>query len=166
MWEMLNVLLREPGSGVELALLILCSLLVMTWTLSKMAKAVGTEETSAIASFAITLAGLGLILVGMVATRFYLLPVLGSNGGYPILLGVALAGSHLLVVPLMCITQRATIMGAIISWVVSLCATALVIATISYGFSLVRGGAEDMGKTKTRTEEMDRFLRQQAGPQR
>lgn len=159
MQEMLGVLLGQPTSPLEFWIILLVTFLMLSWAFGKTAKAAQAADMGPVLSMLVTALAIGAMLVGMQSLRVYVLPSLGSTGHHTLLLAGAFVSSWLVVVVVMRIIQKASLAASSISWVVGMLAATFMVTVISTVFGVVHKGEQDLENTKSRTQEMDQFLK-------
>ena len=134
-------LLGNPASLVETAVIGVAAVLVLMFVLSKAGSAFGISNTGFFYSLVVAMLGIVLLLVCMTAVKLYL-PAWENEGlRVWLLVGTGVVASLVLVVPLMCGIQRTGYVSALLTWLCSAAAAAVVIALVGGAFSLFSSGS-------------------------
>lgn len=88
-------------------------------------------------------------------------PMVGFPRSYPGTVGTAIVISFALVVPILCLIQRAEVLSAGLAWGMALMAAVCVVVIARVGFGVVTSGSVKAQETIERSTEMEAFLEQQ-----
>lgn len=157
--HMLFVLMGSFDSTTTHYVVLGVALLVMLFTLIKVAGASGATMASLPRALAVVVLGFALTLGAAIATKLYLLPQVPANEVTRWLPVVAAVVTLLVIVTPLC--SRITISGyfeAIFALALSLVAAALVVVLAHAGMQAFKSGDEGFMKTRERTERIDNLI--------
>lgn len=161
MQAVLDVLLGHPATPLARTLLLVLGGLTVLCSLIQMGGASGIPNVGRYYSLVVGGVGLFMILVGMVITKVHVLPRLSpSLATYALYLG-GFTFSTVAVVVVMCILQKASVSSAMATWFVSLFFAMVVVVIVGAVCDIVLEGSGKIQKTKSRTAEMEQFLKTQ-----
>jgi hypothetical protein len=128
--------------------------------LGRMERATDVQRSGPFMTVAIGLFGIASLLACHILIRRYVAPAMGFPSGYSATLTASALVSSLVVVPTMCILQRAKATSGLLSWGVSLCAAIFVVIIARTGFNVLEVGSEKAEQSKARSAEVEQIIDQ------
>ena len=152
----LQLALGNPGSKIEMWVLLVGVSFVMMWGIaSKAGSLLGIINTRPAQTLLVTLFGVLVSLAALAAAQMYL-PA-WNNPEYKlwILIGVPVAVALLLIAPFMGLFQKANYIAAAITWVLTVAGAALVVLLVGAMFDSFASGRRDAEKAKAHKQELE-----------
>ena len=146
-------LLKHPGTPLEKWCLIIPGCLFFLWVYARTGRAFGTSYSGGFRGVFTAVLGLALVLAAMTAVSLYF-----SEIGPWLWVGVPVVVSLMVVMPLVCLIQRAGFMAAFMTWLISVAALAALILLINAGFDAFSSGSEQVEKSKVHKQEIERLI--------
>jgi len=156
----LRLALGNPGSNIEMRVLIVVAFAMMWGIVCKAGNLLGIDNTGPVRTFVVTLVGILLSLLALAAVQMYLPAWNHPQYRLWILIGVPVAVGLLLVVPFMGLFQKASYIAAAMTWALSVAGAALVVLLVGAMFDSYMSGRRDAEQEKTRKQELERMIRQ------
>ena len=154
---MLRVALGNPGSDVEMWVLAVVSFAMMWGIVGKAGSLLGINNTRAVQTVGVTVIGIALSLLALVAAQIYLPAAGDPQYRLWVLVGVPVAVGLLLVAPSMCLFQKATFMAAVMTWALSVAGAVLVVLLVGAMFDSFASGSGNAGKEKLHRQEVEQI---------
>jgi hypothetical protein len=151
----LQLILGNPGSTVEMWTLLGLSFLMMWAVVGKAGSLMGIINTRPAQTLVVTLVGAILSLAALTAAQIYLPAWNNPEYRLWILIGVPLAVALVLIAPFMGLFQKANYIAAAITWVLAVAGAALVVLLVSALFDNFATGSRDAEKGKARRQELE-----------
>lgn len=151
----------HPGSPVEWWCLISLAALTGVFTLGGMLKSLSDHGQGFFVTALFSALGITLT-IGVLAACYLFLPaawVQRIDQGWLLLMPIVVAGL-VLVVPLLCLVWRYPYFEVLLSWMVSLLATAMVIFTISVLFDVLYRGSKSVDRIHRLNQDTERVIDQ------
>ncbi len=147
------VLLRHPASPVEQWVPAALGLAGFFWVYVRAGRAFGIPHADGARAVLAAMVGLALVLAALCVVQRY------APGAAPWMWAAAAAGvSLLLVLPWMRLAQRAGLMAALGTWLVSMAALIAVVLLVQAGWRAIKTGSGQAGRTLIRREEVERSM--------
>lgn len=153
-----RLLLGNPGSAVQLGVLLVLGVLTLLFVLGKAGSAFGISNTSFWHSLVVGVLGIVLVVVAMVAVKLYVPLWETASLRVWLLVGAGVIVSLALIVPLMCMLQKAGYFAALFTWLVSVAAAALVIAMVGAAFNAVSSGKRSAEQGREHKKQVESLL--------
>jgi len=155
--QLANMLMGNPEAGLETGVVLVVSVLVLFFVLTKAGAAFGIANTGLWYAAVVGVPGVVILMAAMIAARLYL-PLWETEAlRVWILAGAGLIASLLLVIPLMCVIQRTNYLAATLTWFSSVAAVALAIVLVSYVFVGIAGGSRSAERGAERKRQIESF---------
>lgn len=151
--NVVDSLLKHPGTLLEKWALIILGCLFFLWVYARTGRAFGIPHSGGFRGIFTAVLGLMLVLAAMTAVSLYFPKV----GLWP-WVGVPVVVSLMVVMPIVCLIQRAGFMAAFMTWLISVAALAALILLISAGFDAFSSGREQAGKSKVHKQEIEQLI--------
>ncbi|MBU1734275.1 MAG: hypothetical protein KJ692_03455 [Verrucomicrobia bacterium] len=146
-------LLKHPGTPLEKWLLIIPGCLFFMWVYVRTGSAFGMSHSGGFRGGFSAVLGFALVLAAMTAVSLYFPKV-----GPWLWVGVSVVVLLMVVMPLVCLIQRAGYMAAFMTWLISVAALAALILLISAGFDAFSAGREQAEKSKVHKQELEQLI--------
>jgi hypothetical protein len=153
----LQLALGNPGSNIELWILIVSAFAIMWGVVGKAGNLLGINNTYPARTFIVTLAGILLSLLALAAARMYLPAWNNPQFKLWILIGVPVAAGLLLVAPFMVLFQKAGYIAAVMTWALSVAGAALVVLLVGALFDSYVSSHRDVEKEKAHKQELEQI---------
>ena len=154
--DLLNVvdsLLKHPGTPLEKWSLIIPGCLFFLWVYARTGSAFGISNSGGFRGVFTAVLGLALVLAAMTAVSLYF-----PKAGLWLWVGVPVVASLMVVMPLICLIQRAGFMAAFMTWLISVAALAALILLISAGFDAFSSGRKHAEKSEVHKQEIEQLI--------
>lgn len=151
--NVVDSLLKHPGTPLEKWSLIIPGCLFFMWVYARTGRAFGTLHFGGFRGIFTAVLGLALVLAAMTAVSLCFPKV-----GPWLWVGVPVVISLMVVMPLVCLIQRAGFMAAFMTWLISVAALAALILLISAGFDAFSTGREQAEKSKVHKHEIEQLI--------
>lgn len=153
----LRQLLGDPGSNLEMWVLVAGAFLIMWAIVGKVGSLLGIINTRPAQTFIVTLVGLVLSFAALAAMHIYL-PVC-NEPEYRLwtMIGVPLAVTLVLIAPFMGLFQKANYISAVVAWALAVAGAACVILLVGALFDSFASGSRDADKGKAHKEELEQI---------
>ena len=151
--NVVDSLLKHPDIPQEKWALIICGCLFFLWVYARTGRAFGIPHSGDFRGVFTAVLGLALVLAAMTAVSLYC-----PKAGLWLWVGVPMIVSLMMVMPLVCLIQRAGFMAAFMTWLISVAAMAAIILLISAGFDAFSSGREQAVKSKVHKQEIEQLI--------
>ena len=155
--SILQLVLGNPGSPLEMWVLLGLSSLMMWAVVSKAGNLLGILNTRPAQTFVVTVVGILLSLGALTAAQMYLPAWNNPEYRLWILVGVPLVVSILVIAPFMGLFQKANYIAALGSWVLAVAGAAIVVLLVGALFDSFASGSQDAEKGKAHKEELEQI---------
>ena len=152
-FNVVDNLLKHPGTPLEKWSLIIPAGLFFLWVHARTGSAFGMPHAGGFRGVFTAMLGLALVLAATTAVSLYFPKV-----GLWLWVGVPVVVSLMVVMPIVCLIQRAGFMAAFMTWLISVAALAALILLISAGFDAFNSGREQAGKSKVHKQEIEQLI--------
>ncbi|MDP2990447.1 MAG: hypothetical protein Q8O57_07775 [Kiritimatiellota bacterium] len=151
--NLVDNLLKHPGTPLEKWSLIIPGCLFFLWVYARTSRAFGTPHFGGSRGVFTAVLGIAFVLAAMTAVSLYF-----PKAGPWLWVGVPVVVSLVVVMPLVCLIQRAGFMAAFMTWLISVAALAAIILLISAGFDAFNSGREQAEKSKVHKQEIEQLI--------
>jgi hypothetical protein len=151
--NVVDSLLKHPGTPLEKWALIIPGCLFFLWVYARTGRALGTPHSGGFRGIFTAVLGLALVLAAMTAVSLYF-PMAGPW----LWVGVPVIVALMVVLPLVCLIQRAGFMAAFMTWLISVAALAALILLISAGLDAFSTGRDQAEKSKVHKQELEQLI--------
>jgi len=151
--NVVDSLLKHPGIPLEKWALIIPGCLFFLWVYVRTGRAFGIPRSGGFRGVFTAVLGLALVLAAMTAVSLYF-PMIGPWLWF----GVPVIVSLMVVIPLVCLIQRAEFMAAFMTWLISVAALTALILLISAGFDAFSSGRAQAEKSKVHKQELEQLI--------
>ena len=151
--NVVDSLLKHPGTLLEKWSLIIPGCLFFLWVYARTGSAFGTPRSGGFRGIFTAVLGFALVLIAMTTASLYF-----PKAGLWLWVGVPVVISLMVVMPFVCLIQRAGFMAAFITWLISVAALAAFILLISAGFDAFSSGREQAKKSKVHKQEIEQLI--------
>lgn len=151
--KVVDILLKHPGTPLEQWSLIVSGCLFFLWVYARTGSAFGTPHSGGFRGVFSAALGVALVLAAMTAVSLYF-----PKAGLWLWVGAPVIVSLMVVMPLVCLIQRAGFMAAFMTWLISVAALAALVLLISAGFDAVSSGRKQAEKSKVHKQEVEQLI--------
>ena len=144
--QMVTLVLGNPSTPMEQGAIAGLSFLALVIVISRAGSAFGIPNTGMAHSIIVGVLGVAAGLLATVVATFYVPQWSNSELRIWILVGAVAIASVVVIVPLMCLLQKASYMAGLLTWLVSLGAAALVIFMLGAGINAFSAGERNAAK--------------------
>ncbi len=155
--EMVEFVLANPSSSLELWVLAGLSFLMMWALVSRVGSLLGIINTRPAQTLIVTVVGIALTLGALVAAKLYVPAWNNPDYRLWILIGTPLAVAVVLIAPFMGLFQKAKYGAAIVTWVLAVAGAACVVLLVGALFDSFASSSQKAGKGKAHKEEIEQI---------
>ncbi|MDP8247116.1 MAG: hypothetical protein P9M00_03190 [Candidatus Tritonobacter lacicola] len=156
--DMLDLVLGNPGTGLEKWVILALSFVVCVVVLKLVGGAMGGDNAFFGPSLACSFLGLALILACMTVMKLFVPRDVYTDHRIWILPVAGLAVSLIVIIPLIMGIMKTGYVGALVSWIVSAIVVAGVILIAGAAFDAMKAGGRDAGKIQRHREALEEVL--------
>ena len=158
--QVLNGVLHQPGSNLELWVLSAAGVLIALISYHKMSSATQFPNVGSASSVFMLAVGLIVLFAALTACDLYLVPKIGASHRVWVLIGGGILASAVIVVPIICGFQRAGYVAGLMTWATGMIAAVLLTYLLSGAFDAFGSGSKSVVKGVDRKNETQQFLDQ------
>jgi hypothetical protein len=157
--QIVNMFLGNPAAPWMRWVLIVLGVLTLVAVLGKVGEAFRIPNISTVYSLTAAVVGIGLTLAVLTAAALYLPAWKDAAIQRWMLIGVPVVVSVIVVVPLMCMLQRANFMASLVTWAIGVAAMAAVVLLVGAIFKAFLSGDRDFNRGKLRKQEIEQLIK-------